>query len=158
LTEIAEGEQWERDFDWFCVDEAGEIGHFTTAGFKRLPRSVERSSEDRDVLEAFFEKELTGGYGYTLDADLKTEIPTLKPGMELSLRDFVRMADKGLYSYDTETYVSPGSYYFRVAVPLLPLRFEELPLRIRDTLSLTQLNGRLLKDSARIPYEDTLAM
>ena len=158
MTEIAEGEQYERDFDWFCVDGAGEIGHFATAGFKRLPRSVERSAEDRDVLEEFFEKRLKGGRGCRVDADLSKEIATLKSGINQSLRDFVGMAEKGLYSFDIETYLSPGSYYFRVAVPLLPLRFEDLPSNIREILGRTKLDVRRLKNSSRIPYEDTLAM
>jgi hypothetical protein len=158
LTEIPEDEQYERDFDWFCVDGAGEIGHFTTAGFKRLPRSVEHSAEGRDVLEEFFERQLKGGRGYLVDADLAMEIPPLKSGLERYLRDFIGMADKGLYSFDIETYVSRRSYYFRVAVPLLPICLEELPLRVRDILGLTQLEGRLLKDSPRILHEDTLPM
>jgi hypothetical protein len=158
LTEIAEDEQYERDFDWFCVDEAGEVGHFTTAGFKKLPRSVERSAEDRDVLEEFFERQLKGGRGYQVDANLSKEIPTLKSGTDRYLRGFVGMADRGLYSFDIETYLSPGSYYFRVAVPLRPLHVEELPRHIQDILGRTQLKGRLLKDSSRIIYEDTVAM
>jgi hypothetical protein len=157
LTKITEDEQQSTDFDWFCVDEAGEIGHFTTAGFKRLPRSAEHSSEDLNALEKFFEAELTSGRGYQLDADLSREIPAPDCGVGY-LRDFAGMADKGLYSFDIETYVSPGSYYFRVAVPLLPLRFEELPPHVRDILYPTRLKGRLLKNSSRILYEDTLAM
>jgi hypothetical protein len=158
LTEIDEDEQYERDFDWFCVDEAGEIGHFTTAGFKRLPRSVEHSAEDRDVLEEFCERQLKGGRRYRVDADLPPEIMTPKSGLERYLRNFVAMADKGLYSFDIESYLSPKSHYFRVAVPLRPLQIEELPRHIQNILGRTQLRRRLLKDSARIIYEDTLAM
>jgi hypothetical protein len=39
---IPETEQEATDFDWFAVDESGCIGHFTTAGFKLLPKSVSR--------------------------------------------------------------------------------------------------------------------
>jgi len=68
------------------------------------------------------------------------------------------MADKGLYSFDIGTYLSPKSQYFRVAVPLQPLHIEDLPLPIQEILGRTQLKGRLLKDSSRIIYEDTLAI
>jgi hypothetical protein len=125
LTKITEDEQESTDFDWFCVDDAGEIGHFTTAGFKRLPRNVERSAEDRDVLEEFFERQLKGGRGYQLDADLSKEIPTLKSGLERYLRDFVAMAGRGLYSFDIETYLSPEATIFA-----LPCRFGRPILKI----------------------------
>ena len=158
MTEISEDDQHERDFDWFCVDETGEIGHFTTAGFKRLPRSVERSAEDRDVLEEFFERRLKSGRSFRVDAELPAEIKIPKSGFERYLRNFVAMADKGLYSFDIGTYLSPKSHYFRVAVPLQPLHIEDLPLPIQEILGRTQLKGRLLKDSSRIIYEDTLAI
>ncbi len=157
MTRITEDEQQSIDFDWFCVDEVGDIGHFTTAGFKRLPRSVERSAEDLKLLKEFFQKGFEGGRGYKLDVDLSREIQAPNSGAGY-LRDFVYMADKGLYSFDIETYLRPGSYYFRVAVPLIPLQFEELPRHVREILSQTQLTGRLLRDTSRIPYENTLAI
>ena len=41
---ITEREQRDTDFDWFCVDEYGNIGHFASAGFKSVPHTVFRIS------------------------------------------------------------------------------------------------------------------
>ena len=43
------------DFDWFGIDEEGFIGHFTTAGFKRLPSSVAHCAEDLKRISDYFE-------------------------------------------------------------------------------------------------------
>lgn len=154
--EIARDLQVGRDFDWFCVDEKGHIGHFTTAGFKYLPKSVEASAENLETLTKFF-MALQPQYGHEVDLRLADALNEPKPGPRY-LRDFVAMADRGLFSFDIESYATSGSAYFRVALPLRPLKIEDLPEPIRKILTHTVLAGRLLSTTARIPYDETLEM
>ena len=52
--EIPFDKQARTDFEWFGVDEDDLIGHFTTAGFKRLPPSVAKSGEDLRTVTDYF--------------------------------------------------------------------------------------------------------
>ena len=54
MSNISEDDQETIDFDWFGVDEVGHIGHFTSAGFKRLPRSVAADAVGLDTITAYF--------------------------------------------------------------------------------------------------------
>ncbi len=72
------------------------------------------------------------------------------------LKGFVAMADKGLYSYDIETYVTPGIAYFRVAIPQSPISLNNLPEDIRKVVQRTKLHGISFVESSRIDYESTL--
>jgi hypothetical protein len=68
------------------------------------------------------------------------------------------MAEKGLYSFDIDSYLGPNICYFRVAVPVQPLRVENLPADIRTIVEKTVLSSMLLRNSATIPYAQTLEM
>src|SRR4051812_39010755 len=70
---IPEIEQEATDFDWFAVDESGCIGHFTTAGFKLLPKSVAASAEDLKKVTEHFKQLTPTGAGYQVSADLEKE-------------------------------------------------------------------------------------
>jgi len=163
--EIDSETQEYRDFDWFCVDGAGEIGHFTTAGFKRfttagfkrLPASVAVSAEDLELVTGFFERSLPVRCAHAID-ELTSVFPNPKDRGPAYLRDFCNMADRGLFSFDIATYPEPGISYFRVSTPLEPIRLTELPDPIQAIVGRTVLKGRLLHESRKIPYEDTLAM
>jgi hypothetical protein len=72
------------------------------------------------------------------------------------LKSFVEMADRGLYSYDIETYVNPATAYFCVAMPTRPIAIEHLPINVRIILKRTVLKGLSLKAIPRIDYEATL--
>jgi hypothetical protein len=156
--EIGEQEQQDRDFDWFCIDEAGNIGHFTTAGFKRLPASVAKSAEDLDLVTKYFRDQLPVCGGHQVDDGLVTEIPDPMKRGERYLRSFVGMADKGIYSFDIEPYLKTDISYFRVASPLVPTRFRDLPARVQEIVGRTVLTGKLLSCTSRVPYQDTLGM
>jgi hypothetical protein len=150
---ISASEQSDRDFDWYCVDEEDRIGHFTTAGFKLLPRSVADCGEDLNFLDNFF-RALDGATdGHELDPRLTSE-----QRIERYLRDFIAMADRGLYSFDIETYGAPDISYFRVAIPKQPLNLPELPDKVREVLERTRLNGHALRTTADIPYVLTLGI
>ena len=117
-----------------------------------------RSAEDLKLVATFFQSELGGRRGYRPDPDLAKEMLPPHCHSERYLHDFVAMADKGLYSFDIETYLKPNICYFRVAMPTAPIKLHELPIHIQEVLKMTQLKGRLLRESARILYEDTLSI
>jgi len=155
-VEIGEDIQECRDFDWFCVDDVGEIGHFATAGYKRVPRSVATSLEDLDLVAEYFCKELRPKTNYLVDQDLELEFPDPKDRRSVHIQSFVEMAERGLYSFDIASYLRPNINYFRVAVPITPLSIDDLPKAVREIVSRTVFTGRLLRTTSRIPYVDTL--
>jgi hypothetical protein len=155
---IPEPEQQETDFDWFGLDENGCVGHFTTAGFKLLPKSVSANVEDLRKITRYFDEIGQTGAGCNVNRNLEKEVGHFKNETERSryLFDFCRMADKGLYSFDIDTYVRPGIAYFCVAVPSLPLKLESLPPIIRAIIGRTFLKGIQFAEISRIDYEFTL--
>lgn len=66
------------------------------------------------------------------------------------------MADKGLYSYDIDTYIGPGLAYHRVAVPLNRMAVDELPGHVQAIVRWTKLGRISFEQSSRIEYEPTL--
>lgn len=139
------------------MDDAGAIGHFATAGFKKLPLSVAQSAEDLASITEYF-RSLNVVADYQVDDDLATEIPAPENRAQRYLSSFIEMAGRGLYSFDISSYLRPDASYFRVAIPKRPLHFDELPKSICKIVSLTRLKGKLLKSSIRIPYQETLGM
>ena len=151
--EISDQDQLCLDFDWFAVDDQGWIGHFTTAGFKLLPRSVSPSQEDLKLVTGYFERSAPIREGHFVDNEI---IPTLKneKDPERRLRDFVAMANRGLYSYDIESY---GDTYFRVAIPKSPMHMSDLPENIQEILKRTRAKGSIFSQCRRIAHAATLS-
>jgi len=148
------------DFDWFGVDEEGLLGYFTTAGFKLLPRSVAGSAEDLNLVTDYFKMhaDVLGSHRVD-DENLKNALNREWKGEHKEtryLRDFISMADKGLFSYDIGSHLNPGISYFRVASPQIPLTLEDLPEHIRQIVSRTILKGLRLKNESHVPYEATV--
>jgi hypothetical protein len=154
-VKISEQEQKESDFDWFCLDLDGEVGHFTTAGFKRLPKTVTESKEELALLANFFLNVAPCYSEHIVDPELSVAIPEPQNRADRYLKSFVSMADKGLYSYDIASYIRSDDSYFRVAIPARPLHGSELPPEIRHILGRTVLPTRLRQHS-RIAYLSTL--
>jgi hypothetical protein len=118
---------------------------------------VAASAEDLSTVTAFF-MGLPSAGGYEVDPLLDAEIPDANDRGERYLRDFVQMADRGLFSFDIETYQKPEIAYFRVAIPKHPIKIEHLPVSIRGIVERTALSGRQLNAATRIPYNVTLVM
>lgn len=150
---ISDDEQTYKDFDWYCVDGQGCVGHFASAGFKKLPPSVAASAEELSFLDAFFNQVNSAPDAHELDDQLRPDQRT-----ERYLRSFIAMADRGLYSFDIESYLRPEICYFRVAIPKAPLRFIDLPDPVRLVLGRTALTGHLLERCSAIPYSETLTL
>ena len=153
--EISLEKQLASDFDWFCVDDRGEVGHFAHAGFKKLPQSVAASREDREFVTRFFNEELNRHRGHTVDPDLRNNVDNQG---ERYLHSFVAMADKGLYSFDIASYLKPKICYFRVALPVQPIVLAELPEKVQEIVNRTKLFTGSLSSLARIPYDVSLQM
>jgi hypothetical protein len=156
--EIGRQVQEDTDFDWFCVDPSGEIGYFTTAGFKRLPESVTRSAEDLEIVTNYFRSELGIIGTHYIDVRLQEEIPDAEIRRGRYLQGFVDMSERGLYSYDIDSYLKPNINYFRVALPSKALLVNDLPKHIQEIVGRTVLKGRLLRNSPRIAYESTVLL
>ena len=148
---ISDDEQNYKDLDWYCVDSEGRVGHFTSAGFKRIPPSVAESAEGLNLLHEFFSTLPAAPNAHELDEHLSPQQRS-----ERYLHSFVEMADKGLFSFDIETYPTPKTCYFRVAIPKQPLLFAELPARVREVLGRTSLKDRSLEQCTTVPYSETL--
>lgn len=101
------------DLDWYAFDHEWRLHHFATAGRGVVPEAV-RASMQRwrascelvDQLPCRFEVEVVAGKSPSLAS---------KGSHDSSLRDFVEMASKGLYSHD----VSDGGYRL-IAKPTHP--------------------------------------
>jgi hypothetical protein len=151
---ISDVEQVTTDFDWFCLDMDGEVGHFTTAGFKNLPKSVASSKENLDLLTSYFQN-AAQRCGHSVDPEVSVAFPDPKERGERYLKSFVAIACKGLFSYDIASYLKPGISYFRVASPSIPLHSSEVPAKIREVLGHTVLAIRF-RENPRIAYASTL--
>lgn len=148
---ISDEEQIYTDFDWFCVDADGHVGHFASAGFKQLPPSVAESAEDLALVNGFFTELSSIADAHELD-----ELLTLEHRTERYLSSFVAMADRGIFSFDIDSYLKPETSYFRVAIPKHPLCFADLPARVQKVLGRTKLRDQLFDRCSSIPYADTL--
>ena len=145
---VSEDEQSYTDFDWFCVDDNGNVGHFASAGYKAIPSTVAESAEDLKYLTDFFE-------GFAAKPDIIIDDgPECRT--ERYLRSYVAMANRGLYSFNIGSHLKPGICYFRVALPASPLRFVNLPEKVRAVLGRTVFKDRSLEECSMIPYSDTL--
>jgi hypothetical protein len=133
---IPDDEEFTRDWDWFAVDPLGQIGHFTTAGFRRLPTAVKDDFEGAEACIRYFEGEAQTRSGYFVREDLERLVGSFDgpDQRERYLRSFVNMAQKGLFSFDTKPLTNELGQYLLVARPKIPLNFDELPAQIADLL------------------------
>jgi hypothetical protein len=136
MTQIAYDEEVTRDWDWYAVDTQGHVGHFTTAGLRRLPPLLRGDLEmaERCIQYFFEEAPLRGGYlvrtGLEQDAGRFRD----KRQRERHLASFAQMSGKGLFSFDTELTHGLGRYYL-VTRPQQPVTADELPADIRQWIS-----------------------
>jgi len=151
-------EQEARDFDWFGVDADGHLAHFTTAGFKRLPASVSESAEDLESVTDYFDKNAPIRGAHRVDSESVARFKEWHGEENESryLASFISMADRGLYSFDIDTYVRPGIAYCRIAIPESPLLLSDLPNEVREIVERTKILSNCFADCSRIDYESTL--
>jgi hypothetical protein len=156
-TEISDEEEFTRDWDWYAVDECGAIGHFTTAGFRRLPLAIKSDFEAAERCSKYFFDEAAVTTAYSVSGDLVNEVGNFKDDKERQhyLRSFVQMAERGLFSFDTKPLIAvPGRYYL-VASPENPLHINELPSDIAGLVCRVRAS-RPFSVEAKVPESETL--
>lgn len=128
MSRILADECEHMDAEWYGVDKKGNIAVFCSGGVGNLPEFVCESRERVDELLDFFEvlKKTTSSF---------LMFPQSK-GAEQCARDF---SDKGLYYFDaddgTRFEISTlQNYYTKQACPEVPLKFEQLPEKIKENL------------------------
>jgi hypothetical protein len=139
MTIIAPDDEFTRDWDWFAVDPAGCIGHFTTAGMRPLPASVKLDKEAASQLIDYFFTSACKSIPYSVRPDAERDCGGWRDDAARSwyLKDFTLMASTGLFSYNANVSGSKD-HYFLVAIPSEPLRVEQLPEPVRDLVSRTK--------------------
>ncbi len=138
MTTITLNEQLDRDWDWYASDREGMIGHFTTAGMRRLPKTIEQDRDTALRLIHYFDIEAPKSFSYVVRAGVEVDAGGWRDESvrRRYLASFVDMASAGLFSYNT--FLSgPGKYYL-VAFPEKPIHIDQLPLEIRDLAIRTQ--------------------
>ena len=96
-------EEFSQDWDWYACDELGNIGHFTTAGFRPLPESVKSDREALITLIEYFDgrHEMSA---FSISQWVEKDIEQSKgtPPRETYLRSFAAADKRGLFSYDND--------------------------------------------------------
>jgi hypothetical protein len=54
--QIRDEEEFGPTWDWYAVDECGATGHFTTAGFRKLPAAIEGDFEAAENCIRYFDE------------------------------------------------------------------------------------------------------
>src|SRR5262249_5104444 len=98
---ITDVEEETQDFDWFSVDDNGEIAHFASGGRGFLPPSVKVSKSNLNRLAAFFRESLSAN-GIAIEAaGLSSHLHFESEAQRSTyLANYLRMGAKGLYSFD----------------------------------------------------------
>lgn len=111
------------DKDWFFL--SGEHVVFVASGGGKIPSSVIRNWDMSNKLSSFF-RELPPRSGFKLNAKLD-DILKGKVNKEY-LRDFIFMAERGLFTFDkTHLNTFESTSYHAVAIPDNPLDFSSIP-------------------------------
>jgi hypothetical protein len=66
-----------RDWDWYAVDEFGVVGHFTTAGFRKLPAVIKGDFEAGEKCIHYFDEAQVRS-AYSVSGDLEKEVGAFK--------------------------------------------------------------------------------
>src|SRR5262245_38019927 len=106
-TEIPCDKETTRDWDWVAVDSEGNVAHFATGTFRRLPDSVRSDWDRAEELIAYFKgAPEIGDFAVRSEfwqSEKPREAPTIfkdENGRERYFRSFANMAKRGVYSYE----------------------------------------------------------
>jgi hypothetical protein len=153
--EITHEKQSIADLDWFCTDDAGHVGYFSTET-QELPPSVKAATTELTVTARYLWEKLKYESDFRVDPKLAMEIPDRSNRDERYLRSFTLLASKGIFTFDAAEY--PQTHYFRVAIPTRPLHLYDLPDNIAKIVARTKLRGSLLRTMTRLDYEESLTL
>jgi hypothetical protein len=114
------------EFDWFAVDAAGHVGHFSTAGYGLVPLPV------LDRLDAAQTAELWSLGERLLALPVIGRATGHRPGQ---LDDWLEFARRGLFSFDWQHWSGP---YQRAATPSVPVGVAALPTELQRLVRLVE--------------------
>jgi hypothetical protein len=139
MTKIEAAEELTRDWDWYACDQEGNIGHFTTAGLRGLPRSVKQDREALECVGRYLLEERKEWSECSIRAGVEADAGGWKNmvARDRYLRSFIQAARRGVFSYNTEMRRGSDAKYYLVAKPNKPLRTSDLPPEIGAILSKT---------------------
>lgn len=141
------------DIDWFAADKDGHLGFFTTGGCGPVPRSVCASNTDLKTVQEFFWNHLplTGEAIESTGWETRARVdPSDKVACALSLKDFVAMARRGLFSFDADAWAKRPVPYFRIAMPSQPARIDSLPPHVHRIVERTILESICFADAFEV--------
>lgn len=107
------------EFDWFAIDQEGQIAHFSSAGYGVIPTLVRDNVDQQLKLNEYFTKMVE-----------KVTTANLIRGKG-KRDDWLNMAQRGLYSYDFKHWDGP---YILIAKPDVPINIRILPDEIYTLL------------------------
>lgn len=133
------------DIDWFLKDDEGFIAHIASGG-GRLPKSVTESESDLEFLIKYFRNLPEINADVVINPNLDRYI-RLSSNWERDryLGDFIRMAKKGVYSFD-KTHLGNfnDDQYHLVATPIRKINFNGLPPDVKVKLEKTAIHYKIL--------------
>jgi hypothetical protein len=123
------------DLAWFALDKMGQIAHFKTAGRGPVPKNLLKKDIDR-LLQFFYEEaekisDVLESQDWFRHARIK---PRDKEKKVRYLSSFLKMAQRGLYSYDGPYFWDAPCLYFRIVIPKRPLLVNDLPDEIKNIM------------------------
>lgn len=130
------------DIDWFAIDEHHAIAHFASGG-GILPESIASAKEDNETLARFFRNLPVISDEFEVAPSVSEQLGSKNlPEQQRYLEDFIRMSQKGFFSYDKSGLGDfMNSEYHLVIIPKIKLDFKKLPLEIRSILEKTRVVG-----------------
>lgn len=183
MAAFTEDEQWESDLDWYAIDRDERIGQFLTAGHRLLPPSFGSNKEMTEQLSDYFESlpfdktsfiicpnfkkndlmhkdtKILTVTGLLIDIDENMSNKLIDDWIARSdeLSHFgMRMASRGLYSYDSNTMAHKNFRpYYRFAIPKKELRLNDLPQAIKAILENLRMPEISFAEASLIPVEIT---
>ncbi|MDN5289071.1 MAG: hypothetical protein JWR38_5345 [Mucilaginibacter sp.] len=129
-TMFTEIEQETLDIDWFFTNH--EYIGFGASGGGLLPASVAKSKENNELLWLYF-NDLPERCETRINPHLNKII---KEPDERYLFGFLEMARRGIFAFDR---TKSGNY--SVAIPVNPIKIDELPSDLIEILSKTSYQG-----------------
>lgn len=124
------------DIMWFGIDNHNHIFECTSAGCGNVPEFVCRSKENTEKLLNFFMNELDEFTEEKILVEYKDTNPLLE--------DCIHLSRKGIYCYDI--YEDDEQRYIKIAEPLKPLEFDNLPLPIKGIFENSRVNTDVMTD------------
>ena len=159
------------DYEWFCVDSQDNIACMITAGDGPLPQSAFRNKDVNDRF-AEFVKKLPPRGGYVIQArDVFEKSGTTSKFVETGLspipdnefnrqrlRDFIHLAERGIFAYDWVDVHRPGyacsRKYEQIAKPKVPLKLADIPEEFASFVETTRISEVKFQDQVAIDVKN----